>query len=58
MSYDLVLKGGTLIDPEQKIHAVKDIAFKDGRVSDVGDELGVENASQIMDCTVEESIML
>lgn len=51
MSYDLILKGGTLIDPAQAIHAPKDVAFTAGRVSDVGDELPTENASQIIDCT-------
>ena len=39
MTYDLLLKGGTLIDPAERIHAVKDVAFKDGKVAKVGDDL-------------------
>lgn len=50
MSYDLMLKGGTLIDPAQGIHAIKDVAFTDGKVSDVGDDLSTENAAQVIDC--------
>lgn len=40
MTYDLVIKNGTLIDPAQGIHAEIDVAFEDGRVAAVGDEVG------------------
>jgi dihydroorotase len=33
MSYDLILKGGHVIDPSQKIDGVMDVAFKDGKVA-------------------------
>jgi dihydroorotase len=36
---DLVLKGGRVIDPSQNIDRVTDVAFSDGRVSAVGDNL-------------------
>ena len=51
MSYDLMLKGGTLIDPAQAIHAAKDVAFTDGRVTDIGDDLSAGDADRIIDCT-------
>ena len=51
MTYDLILKGGTLIDPAQGIHDEKDVAFKDGKVSAVGDDLAKEDAAQVIDCT-------
>lgn len=38
--FDLVLKGGRVIDPAQGIDAVCDVAFKDGRVAAVGTNLG------------------
>ncbi|MBN9496520.1 MAG: amidohydrolase/deacetylase family metallohydrolase [Alphaproteobacteria bacterium] len=38
--FDLVLKGGRVIDPAQGIDAVSDVAFKDGRVAAVGSNLG------------------
>ncbi len=38
--FDLVLKGGRVIDPAQGIDAVSDVAFKDGRVAAVGPNLG------------------
>jgi dihydroorotase len=51
MAYDLILKGGTLIDPAQGIHTEKDVAFKAGTVSAVGDDLATEDAAQVIDCT-------
>lgn len=38
--FDLVLKGGRVIDPAQGIDGVSDVAFKDGRVAAVGPNLG------------------
>ena len=37
MAYDLLIKGGTLIDPAQNIHANKDVAFSNGVVAAVDD---------------------
>ena len=37
--YDLLLTGGHLIDPSQKIDGIKDVGFKDGRVVEVSDKL-------------------
>ncbi len=39
MAYDLVLKSGRVIDPSQGIDKVADVAFSDGRVAEVGDNL-------------------
>jgi dihydroorotase len=37
MTYDLVLRGGRVIDPSQGIDTVTDVGFKDGRVAEVGE---------------------
>jgi dihydroorotase len=50
MTYDLLLKGGTLIDPSEAVHAVKDIGFSDGIVKDVGDNLSDREAAEVLDC--------
>jgi dihydroorotase len=50
MSYDLLLKGGTLIDPAQGVHAAKDVAFADGKVAAVGDDLPRAEAKEVVDC--------
>jgi len=33
MPFDLVLRGGRVIDPSQKLDAVTDVAFADGKVA-------------------------
>src|SRR5882762_4666915 len=39
MSYDLILKGGRVIDPSQRIDRVTDLAFSGGKVAKVGNDL-------------------
>ena len=50
MSYDLVIRGGTLIDPAEKVHAVRDVAFLDGKVAEVGERIDAE-AKHTIDAT-------
>ncbi len=40
--YDLLLKGGRVIDPEQDLDGVMDVAFEGGRVAALGPDLGQE----------------
>jgi len=40
--YDLLLKAGRVIDPEQGLDAVMDVAFQDGKVAALGPDLGHE----------------
>ena len=49
MLYDLLLKGGTLVDPAQQLHAVQDVAFTDGKVAAVGADLSADQARQTLD---------
>jgi dihydroorotase len=51
MTYDLLLKNGTLIDPAQSIHAVQDIAFSQGKVAAVGPNLPAAGAAEVIDCS-------
>ena len=49
MLYDLILKGGTLVDPAQKLHTVQDVVFADGKVAAVGADLPAHQARQTID---------
>ncbi len=42
--HDLLLKGGTLLDPSQKVYEKRDVAFKDGRVSYVGYDISSDSS--------------
>src|SRR5437660_7655765 len=47
MAFDLILKGGRVVDPSQNIDRVTDIAFSNGKVAKVGD--GLTGASETRD---------
>jgi len=49
MSYDLILRGGRVIDPSQKLDAVTDVAFSGGKVAKVGPKLQGTSATDIRD---------
>jgi dihydroorotase len=51
MQYDLLLKGGALIDPAQQIHALRDVAFMGGKVAAVGVDLPASDTTQMIDCS-------
>jgi dihydroorotase len=51
VTYDLLLKNGTLIDPAQGIHGRMDVAFSAGRVAAVGEDLPRREAAEVVDCT-------
>jgi dihydroorotase len=49
MSYDLILRGGRVIDPSQKLDAVTDVAFSQGKVARIGAGLKADSATDIRD---------
>ena len=51
MAYDLLIKGGTLVDPAQNIHTNKDVAFSNGIVAEVGNDLSKTDAHEVLDAS-------
>lgn len=49
--YDLLIRGGTLIDPAQGLHAVRDIAIAGDRIAAVADEIFEEEAQTVIDAS-------
>ena len=49
MSFDLILKGGRVIDPSQNIDRVTDVAFSGGKVAKVGARLEGDAKTDIRD---------
>lgn len=49
MTYDLILKGGRVIDPSQNLDRVADVAFTGGKVAKIGDDLAAGSAADIRD---------
>lgn len=49
MKYDLILKGGRLIDPAQGVDQVADLAFCDGRVAAIGASIPAGEGADVRD---------
>ena len=47
MAFDLVLRGGRVIDPSQGIDAVTDVGFRDGRAAGLGTDLEGETVRDV-----------
>ncbi|MEY3436386.1 MAG: amidohydrolase/deacetylase family metallohydrolase [Sphingobacteriales bacterium] len=48
-TYDMLIKGGTVIDPKNNINATRDIAVKDGKIAAVAPSLAGASARQVVD---------
>jgi dihydroorotase len=49
MPFDLILRGGRVIDPSQKLDAATDVAFADGKVAAVGHGLKADAGTDVRD---------
>jgi dihydroorotase len=49
MSYDLILRGGRVIDPSQKLDAINDVAFSQGKVARIGPGLKADAGTDVRD---------
>ena len=47
--YDLLIRGGTVIDPSQSIHALNDVAVEAGKIARVAPGIPVEEAVRVID---------
>src|SRR5215475_13024597 len=45
--YDLLLKGGTVVDPSTSLHGVYDIAVQDGKIAQIAPTIPREEARRV-----------
>ena len=51
MSYDLLIKGGTVVDPSQELNVVRDVALSDGKVAAIEESIAESYAREVVDAT-------
>ena len=51
VKYDLLLRGGHLIDPKNQINAVRDLAILDGKVAAVAERIDPAEAFKVVDAS-------
>ncbi len=49
--YDLLIRGGHVIDPKNKMSALRDVAVKDGKVAEVAAKIDPAQAAKVIDAT-------
>ncbi|MEO7408239.1 MAG: amidohydrolase/deacetylase family metallohydrolase [Vicinamibacterales bacterium] len=49
--YDFLIKGGRVLDPQNKIDAVRDVAIKDGRIASIAASIAANRAVKAVDAT-------
>ena len=49
--YDLVIRGGMLLDPFQGIHEKKDIAVSNGKIEEIGNKISTGNSLRVIDAS-------
>jgi dihydroorotase len=49
--YDLLLKGGQVIDAKNKLSAVRDVAIQDGKIAEVAANIPAEKGRRVVDVT-------
>src|ERR1700730_12334565 len=49
MAIDLILKGGRIIDPSQRLDAIADIGFGGGKVAGIGAHLAADRGTEVRD---------
>ena len=50
MSRRILLRGGRVVDPSQKLDGVRDVLLEDGRVAAVGESLTASEDARVLDC--------
>jgi dihydroorotase len=51
MTFDLLVRGGRLIDPASGVDAERDVAFSDGRVAAIDSAIPIDRAAKVIDAT-------
>ena len=46
--YDLLIKGGTVVDPSQQLHAPLDVAVRNGKIADLAANISEDRATQVV----------
>ena len=47
--YDLIVKGGTVVDPSQNLHGINDVAIEGGKLAKIAPDISAEEAKRIIE---------
>ena len=47
--YDLIVKGGTVVDPSQNLHALSDVAIEEGKIAKIAVDIPADEANRVVE---------
>ena len=47
--YDLIVKGGTVVDPSQNLHGVNDVAIEGGKIARIAPDISADEAKRVVE---------
>ena len=47
--YDLIVKGGTVVDPSQNLHALRDVAIEEGKIAKIAVDIPADEAKRVVE---------
>ena len=47
--YDLIVKGGTVVDPSQNLHGISDVAIEDGKIAKIATDIPSEESKRVVE---------
>ena len=47
--YDLIVKGGTVVDPSQNLHALRDVAIEEGKIAKIAVDIPADEAKRVLE---------
>ena len=47
--YDLIVKGGTVVDPSQNLHALRDVAIEEGIIAKIAVDIPADEAKRVVE---------
>ena len=47
--YDLIVKGGTVVDPSQKLNGINDVAIEDGKIARIAPNIAADEAKRVVE---------
>ena len=46
--YDLIVKGGIVVDPSQNLHGISDVAIEDGKIAKISTDIPAEESKRVV----------
>ena len=54
--YDLIVKGGTVVDPSQNLRGISDVAIENGKIAKIATDIPGEQSKRVVEVKAKSSL--